>query len=122
MVTTGNRSRIRFKDPREIRAIVCPTPPPPLHPISPFLSLLNFETSWGVSIYIYIYIHVYTHTLSFCLYYYYKGDIFTRSNDREFVALCSSTFQAEEKKKKKKKERNRRNAPFLQTNQGFSNV
>lgn len=58
MVTTGNRSRIRFKDPREIRAIVCPTPPPPLHPISPFLSLLNFETSWGVSIYTRIHAYI----------------------------------------------------------------
>lgn len=60
-VTTGNRSRIRFKDPREI---VCPPLPP--SPYSPsFLSLLNFKTSLGVS-------RTHTHAArapSFCLYY-----------------------------------------------------
>lgn len=101
MVTTGNRSRIRFKDPREIRAIVCPTPPPPLHPISPFLSLLNFETSWGVSIYIYIY----TYTRIHCPSAYIITTRATFLRDQTIENLLPFVHRPSRRRKRKKRRR-----------------
>lgn len=79
-VTTGNRSRIRFKDPREI---VCPSPPLPLFPV--FSLVVKFQNIVGRI----PYTHTHTHTrgartvLLLILYYSrYKGDIFTRSFHR----------------------------------------
>lgn len=120
-VTTGNRSRIRFKDPREI---VCPSSPP----YSPsFLSLLNFKTSLGVS-------RTHTHTRrahrpsAYIILLAIQGRHFYTilssiaiKRLRISVALCSSTFQAEGGGREKSSKR-----AFFHTgnkrNQGFSNV